>query len=157
MALEIERKFLCNLTYEEASKLAINSRRIESIYVKSNEKESLRVVKDTHKNGYVICKWTEKFSQDGLLARIENEERLPEELFQIISQKEYPSVNKERFLIDIKDSIWEVDFFDDYDFVIAELEFKTVEEAKGFVDFPEWIVKEVTDDPSYLNCNLATI
>ena len=155
MGLEIERKFLCSLTHEEASSLAISSRTVESIYVKSNEKESLRVVRDTYKDGEVICKWTEKFSQDGLLSRIENEETLPEELFKIISSNNYPSVFKERFFIRINDNVWEVDFFKDYEFVVAELEFDSVEDAENFTDFPDWILKEVTNDPSYLNCNLA--
>ena len=39
--------------------------------------------------------------------------------------------------------------------VIAELEFNNIEEATNFDDLPPWIIKEVTDDPFYLNCNLA--
>lgn len=155
MGLEIERKFLCSLSYIEAMKLSCNSREIESIYIKNTKTESLRVVRDRYRNGDVICKWTEKFSQDGLLARIENEENLPEEIFKIVESYNYPSVFKERFIIEVNGNMWEVDFFKDYDFVIAELEFNSIEEANDFTEFPSWIIEEVTNDPSYLNCNLA--
>jgi len=49
-----------------------------------------------------------------------------------------------------------LDFFDKYDFVIAELEFKTEEEAVNFKNLPLWITEEVTNNPFYLNCNLAS-
>lgn len=155
MALEVERKFLCNLTIQEARQLAFTSRFIRSIYLESTPEKSFRVVRDTRVDDIIDCKWTEKTSTGSLLARTEVEEFLPGTIFDILDNMNYPTINKQRFLINVNGSVWEVDFFEDYDFVIAELEFKNVKEANKFTDFPYWIGKEVTEDPFYLNCNLA--
>lgn len=155
MALEVERKFICTLTEEEAKRLSFSHRTVKSIYLESTPQRSLRVVKDISRDGIASCKWTEKQSTESLLARIEKEEFLPGNIFDILDNLKYPTVNKRRYVIRHLDHIWEVDFFEDYDFVIAELEFKSVKKAKSFTDFPPWIGKEVTEDPFYLNCNLA--
>lgn len=155
MALEIERKFLCTLTKEEALKLSFSNRHVTSVYLESSEESSFRVVKDVHYDGLVVCKWTKKTSLESALIREEKEEYLPEILFNNLNLEQYPTVNKHRYLIEIKNKIWEVDFFEDYDFVVAEMEFNCIEDANNFTDFPSWIGKEVTEDPSYLNCNLA--
>lgn len=155
---EIERKFICKLTREEAVQLAFDSRHIKSLYLESSKEASLRVVKDKHRDGSVKCFWTEKKSSENSIVRIEIEERLPEKIFdQLDIINKYPTIEKERFLINIDGSIWEIDFFNGYDFVIAELEFKSLEEAVAFNTLPSWIVKEVTEDSSYLNCNLAKL
>lgn len=155
MALEIERKFLCTLTHEEALDLACTVRNIKSIYLENTKESSVRVVKDTYNDGTVSCKWTEKKTIANLLARQEDEEYLPTVVFNAIDLCNYPTIEKQRFLISVGGHIWEIDFFDNYEFVIAELEFESVEEAEAFTNFPSWIGKEVTDDSSYLNCNLA--
>lgn len=154
MPLEIERKFLCSLTREEASKLSYQSRWIKSIYLENTKESTTRVVKSTYPDGTVNCQWTEKKSIANSIARQEKEWYLPPKIFEGIDPK-YPSIEKERFLIYINGYVWEVDFFDAYSFVIAELEFKTIEEAKSFDDLPSWIIEEITDNPFYLNCNLA--
>lgn len=156
MALEIERKFLCNLTREEAIELAYASRHVKSVYLENTKEFSVRVVSDSYDLGGTICKWTTKTSTHNALVRTELEDRLPVQIFNALDNGTYPTISKRRYLIDVDDEhTWEVDFFDDYDFVIAELEFKSVEEAQAFTNFPSWIEKEVTNDPFYLNCNLA--
>lgn len=155
MSFEIERKFLCSLTREEAEKLSFTSRQVKSIYLEISKKETLRVVKDTQSNGDVCCKWTEKKSTDTSVVRTEFEEVFPTKIFDSLDNLGYPTIEKQRFLIDVNGYAWEVDFFDGYDFVVAELEFNNIEEATNFDDLPPWIIKEVTDDPFYLNCNLA--
>lgn len=155
MALEIERKFLCSLTKEDALKLSFSNRNITSVYLESSKEYSFRVVKDVHNDGLVVCKWTKKSTGESLLVREEKEEYLPQILFDNLSLDKYPKIIKQRYLIDINGKTWEVDFFEDYDFVIAEMEFNSTEEANNFADFPSWIGKEVTEDPFYLNCNLA--
>lgn len=155
---EIERKFICNLTRDEASKLAFDSRHIKSLYLETSKEASLRVVKDKHRDGSVKCFWTEKKSSENSIVRIEIEESLPEKIFDHLDIiNKYPTIEKERFLIKVDNSIWEIDFFNNYDFVIAELEFRSLAEATAFNTFPSWIVQEVTEDPSYLNCNLAKL
>lgn len=155
MALEIERKFLCTLTREEAIKLCFSSRSVKSIYLQNTKEASTRVVKDTFEDGRVIAKWTQKTSTGDLLVRTELEDVMPSLVFDSLDDGTYPTVSKHRYLIDVNGSTWEVDFFDNYDFVIAELEFENKETALNFTDFPSWIGEEVTNDPSYLNCNLA--
>lgn len=155
MVLEIERKFLCTLTREEAKSLSFASRRIKSIYVSNTPESSIRVVKDSYEDGKVDCKWTVKKSTDNPIVRVEIEEQFPKELFNAIERLDYPTISKERFLIEYEQAIWEIDFFDTYDFVIAEIEYTNLELSKELVAFPSWVSKEVTNDPSYLNCNLA--
>lgn len=154
MALEIERKFLCNLTREQAKELSYSSRHIKSIYLENTKEQITRVVKNTYKDGDVFCQWTEKRSIENSIARKELESYLPTKIFDAIDNT-YPSISKERFLIDVDGYIWEIDFFERYDFVIAELEFITEEKANNFKDLPNWIIEEVTNIPFYLNCNLA--
>lgn len=154
MALEIERKFLCNLTREQAKELSYSSRYIKSIYLENTKEQITRVVKNTYKDGDVFCQWTEKRSIENSIARKELESYLPTKIFDAIDNT-YPSISKERFLIDVDGYIWEIDFFERYDFVIAELEFITEEKANNFKDLPNWIIEEVTNIPFYLNCNLA--
>ena len=155
MGLEIERKFLCNLTKEEAIELSFASRHVKSIYLENTPLTSFRVVKDTSEQNINSCKFTRKESTNSTLSRLEFEEDIPEIIFNAIDNGTYPSISKQRFLIKINEHTWEVDFFDDYDFVIAELEFNSTEEAADFTDLPSWIIEEVTHDPTYLNCNLA--
>ena len=155
MALEIERKFLCSLTREEAEKLSFTSRQVKSIYLESTKEKSLRVVKSKYIGGTINCEWTEKETLENSIARSEKEWYLPTKIFDSLDNLGYPTIEKQRFLIDVNGYAWEVDFFERYDFVIAELEFNNIEEATNFDDLPPWIIKEVTDDPFYLNCNLA--
>lgn len=155
MALEIERKFICTLTKEEALKLSFSNRSVTSVYLESSKESSFRVVKDVHYDGLVVCKWTKKTSLESALIREEKEEYLPEILFNNLNLDQYPKVIKQRYLIEINNKIWEIDFFEDYDFVIAEIEFNCIADANNFTDLPTWIAQEVTEDPFYLNCNLA--
>lgn len=155
MNLEIERKFLCSLTREQAKSLATGSRKIHSVYFKNTPEETFRVVKDKYESGHEHFFWTVKKSTEHSSVRQELERPLDREVFDQLSSLNYPEVKKERFIIPFGDYNWEIDFFEDYDFVIAELEFKLKKEADNFSNFPEWVIKEVTDDPYYLNCNLA--
>ncbi len=155
MALEIERKFLCSLTREEAEKLSFTSRQVKSIYLESTKEKSLRVVKSKYIDGTINCEWTEKKTLENSIARSEKEWYLPTKIFDSLDNLRYPTIEKQRFLINDNNNIWEIDFFEGYDFVIAELEFNNIEEATNFDSLPPWIIKEVTDDPFYLNCNLA--
>ena len=157
MTLEIERKFLCTLTRYQAIKLSFDSRLVKSIYLENTKESSTRVVKDTFEDGRVVAKWTQKTSTGDLLVRTELEDVMPNNIFDALDTGTYPTISKHRYLIDVNGAIWEVDFFDNYDFVIAELEFKNKRAALNFTALPSWVGKEVTNDPFYLNCNLATI
>ena len=155
MSLEIERKFLCSLTKEEAIHLSFSSKYIHSTYLENTKESIFRIVKEVNQYGIISCKTTYKKTIKDSLVREEKEEEIPKIIYDSIDHKSYSKISKQRFLINHNNNIWEIDFFEGYDFVIAELEFKTEQEALDFNDFPSWIIEEVTNDPTYLNCNLA--
>jgi len=50
---------------------------------------------------------------------------------------------------------YEVDIYDNHDFVTCEVEFETEEEANNFIA-PDWCIEDITYDPKYKNVNLTT-
>lgn len=66
--------------------------------------------------------------------------------------KDVKVIRKRREMFDIHGKIWEVDFFENFDFVIAEIELKSEDEL---FDIPDFCTDEVTHDASYKNCNLV--
>jgi CYTH domain-containing protein len=91
------------------------------------------------------------------VARVEVEEETTAELFAVL----WPTtrdrrVRKRRFAVTEGAATWEVDQFAGRDLVLAEIELPT---ADTVVDIPQWlapyVVREVTDDASYVNANLA--
>jgi len=94
---------------------------------------------------------------EGLISRDELEYDITEDDYLETIKFSKKSVNKTRFYLDLdpeKERYFEIDVFDDHDFIICEVEFETVEEADSFVP-PEWCVEEVTDDSNYQNVNLT--
>lgn len=66
--------------------------------------------------------------------------------------KDVKVIRKRREMFDINGKIWEVDFFENFDFVIAEIELSSEDEL---IDIPDFCTSEVTNDESYKNCNLV--
>ncbi|MBF0187349.1 MAG: CYTH domain-containing protein [Magnetococcales bacterium] len=67
---------------------------------------------------------------------------------------ERPLIEKQRFRIDHAGLTWEVDAFEGENagLVIAEVELESEDQA---VELPEWIDREISDDPRYFNSNLV--
>lgn len=65
-----------------------------------------------------------------------------------------PLIEKRRHLVPVAGVQWEVDEFDGAlaGLVLAELELDSADQP---VELPDWVGREVTDDPRYLNANLA--
>ena len=91
------------------------------------------------------------------VARVEIEEETAPDLFEVL----WPAtrdrrIRKRRYAISEGALTWEVDVFAGRDLVLAEIELPTADTA---FDIPGWlapyIVNEVTDDPAYVNANLA--
>ena len=65
-------------------------------------------------------------------------------------------IRKRRHLVAAGDRRWEIDVFLDRDLVLAEIELAALDEP---VTVPDWlapfVVREVTDDPTYLNVSMA--
>ncbi|MDF1503892.1 hypothetical protein, partial [Roseisolibacter sp. H3M3-2] len=91
------------------------------------------------------------------VARVEVEEETTPALFAVL----WPTtrerrIRKRRFAVPDGALTWEVDQFAGRDLVLAEVELPTADAA---VVVPAWlapyVVREVTDDPAYVNANLA--
>lgn len=65
-----------------------------------------------------------------------------------------PLIEKTRYSVRFADHLWEIDVFagDNAGLVLAEVELAAADEP---VALPPWVGAEVTDDPRYLNANLA--
>lgn len=65
-----------------------------------------------------------------------------------------PLVEKTRYTVRHRGHTWEIDVFegDNAGLVVAEVELAAAGEV---VALPDWVGREVTDDPRYLNANLA--
>lgn len=65
-----------------------------------------------------------------------------------------PLIDKTRYRVPFAGHTWEIDVFagDNAGLVLAEVELAAADEA---VALPPWVGAEVTDDPRYLNANLA--
>jgi adenylate cyclase len=91
------------------------------------------------------------------VARIEIEEPVDAELFaRLWAMTEGRRVRKTRYRVRDGGHVWEIDRFHDVDLVVAEIELGHATES---VRYPSWlaprVMREVTDDPAYLNVNLA--
>jgi len=90
----------------------------------------------------------------GLLSREELRYIITEDEFEETLDKCNGSVKKTRYCWNEEGIYYEVDVYDDHDFVTCEVEFKSEEEANEFIA-PEWCIKDVTLDPAYKNVNLV--
>ena len=91
--------------------------------------------------------------------RIELEERTTPELFEALwSLTSGRRVQKRRYLVADGPLTWEIDEFTDRELVLAEIELPDGADADA-VTLPTWlepfVVRDVTDDPEYVNSRLA--
>lgn len=148
---EIERKYLLSALPPHARDFPWV--RIDQGYVPGERlHERLR---RTKRDGTVRCHRTVKLGSG--ISRIEIEEETTPEIFsRMWTLTRGKRVRKRRWKIPAGELTWEVDEFLDRELVLAEIELPS-EDAE--VEIPEWLapylVREVTDDPRYLNLNLA--
>lgn len=91
------------------------------------------------------------------ITRIEVEETCTAKVFEKLwSLTVGRRVRKKRYAIAEGDLVWEIDVFTDRELALAEVELKT---AERIPEIPAWlapyVVREVTDEPAYLNLTLA--
>jgi CYTH domain-containing protein len=89
--------------------------------------------------------------------RAEFEYAIPvEDARQLLALSDGPVVQKLRRVIELEGCRWEVDEFlgDNAGLVVAEIELES--EDQPFAK-PDWIGREVTDDPRYYNSSLAAL
>ena len=147
LALEIERKFLV----DEKKVAALNLTGGEKIfqgYLSRNPTVRVRVKGE---KGFLTIK-----SKNVGIVRNEFEYEIPladaEELLKLCE----PNIlQKVRYKVEHAGKIFEVDIFEgrNQGLILAEVELNSPTE---FVDLPDWIGKEVSNNPKYFNSNLAT-
>lgn len=146
LALEIERKFLV----DEKKIAALNLQGGEKIfqgYLSKNPTVRVRV-KDNR--GFLTIK-----SRNVGIIRSEFEYEIPladaEEILKLCGAN---VLQKVRYKVEHAGKIFEVDIFagKHQGLILAEVELNSPTE---FVDLPDWIGEEVSDNPKYFNSNLS--
>lgn len=164
MGVEIERKFLVR---DEAAlflflKTArpINRKYIRQFYLSVNKEEEVRIRKVQDLNAYGLSHYL-TIKSSGDLTRQETEVLINRETYNQLEAATLSngssSVNKERALVLYNGLSLEFDFFknEEFNFIILEVEFKSVEEANLFdpTELP-FKLEEVTTNSFYKNKNL---
>lgn len=145
MGIEIERKFLVTGDDWRAGEGA----RIVQGYLAREKNLSVRV-RLSNADAWLTVKGG---AQDA--GRMEFEYAIPpEDARDLLALCPYPLIEKRRRQVAHKGYQWEVDEFfgDNQGLVVAEIELDTPNQD---VPLPPWVGREVTDDPRYLNANLA--
>ncbi|TGM62982.1 CYTH domain-containing protein [Leptospira meyeri] len=144
--MEIERKFL--VTSSAFKNEAVPSM-ISQGYLNSDKNRTVRVRINSNK-AYITIK-----SRTVGISRDEFEYEIPvadaEKMINNICEK--PIIKKLRYLIQFQDSLWEVDEFLEENEGLTVAEIELIAENQAFSK-PEWIGKEVSDDPRYFNSSL---
>lgn len=148
---EIERKYLLR----ELPPRALDGRRIAMAqgYLPGTKIRE-RVRREVSEEA-VVHRRTIKLGRG--IERIELEEAIDEALFAALwPLTEGRRVVKTRYVVDEGERVFEIDAFEDRELFVAEVELDSVDDL---VELPEWlipyVVREVTDEPGYVNANLA--
>ncbi len=146
---EIERKFL--VVSEGWRRKARRSSHIVQGYLARGRKSTIRVrIKDGRTATLTIK------SREAGASRSEFEYRIPlkhaRALLELCGRAR---IDKERFEVPHGRLTWEVDVFGPphEGLIVAEIELKSVGSA---LELPDWIGREVTDDPAYRNSSLIS-
>jgi len=146
MGIEIERKFLLSAdTWKEPAQGTY----YRQGYLNSQKERTVRVrtIGDT---GFLTIKGISVGA-----TRMEYEYEIPVEDARVLLSElcEKPLIEKNRYKIEFAGFIWEVDEFfgENEGLIVAEIELES--EGQQF-EKPEWVGKEVSDDPRYFNSSL---
>ena len=145
MALEIERKFLVKGDGWRAAGTA--ARDIRQFYLARTDGATVRVRITDGADAVLTIKGTRAG-----MSRDEFEWPIPADdarAMEALAQGR--PIVKRRHLVRHGSECWEVDVFED-GLVLAEIELAS--EDTGF-DRPDWLGREVTDDPTYYNAHMA--
>jgi adenylate cyclase len=144
---EIERKFLVHTQLWEALSKPEPTPIVQA-YLSDNKNCTVRV-RIKGKRGFL----TVKGITTGI-TRTEFEYEIPvADALQMVEELCEKSISKQRYKIAVGPHIWEVDVFGGKlaPLIIAEIELESEDAA---FDIPDWIDREVSDDPQYYNSNL---
>lgn len=161
MGIEIERKFL--LANDSWLKLGHSWQDVDQGYLLNTREKSIRVrvSNGSRSNDFGKFKpgkaWITLKSDLGGIARTEYEYEIPSaDGMEMLNTLCVDRIQKRRHMFLHLGHKWEIDVFygDNKGLVVAEIELQSEDEH---FDKPDWLGEEVTDDPRYLNCNLAIV
>ncbi len=146
MGFEIERKFLLKGEQWRRFGKGVHYRQG---YL-SRAKERIVRVRSFNKKGFLTIKGVTIGA-----TRVEYEYEIPihECNAMLDNLVEKPIIEKIRYKVDYKGFTWEIDEFlgENQGLIVAEVELESEDQS---VEIPEWIGREVTQDPRYFNSNL---
>ncbi|MBR1398390.1 MAG: CYTH domain-containing protein [Selenomonadaceae bacterium] len=146
MTTEIERKFLVN---KNLFKPTGDGEYIAQGYLSSTPERTVRVrIKNNH--GFLTIK-----GKNIGISRSEFEYEIPEpDARELLNLCEPSIIIKRRHIINVNNSIWEVDVFegDNKGLIVAEIELQSEDEI---FNRPDWLGDEVSNDARYYNSNLS--
>lgn len=148
MKAEIERKFLVNEKWHAVASKA-NGIYIAQGYLNSDISRTVRV-RIKGEQGYLTIK-----GKNNGISRQEFEYPIPlADAKELLKLCPAPIIEKTRYILPLDNLKWEIDVFHGANdgLIIAEIELPT--EDYSF-NKPNWIEKEVSDDPRYYNSSLA--
>lgn len=146
MPLEIERKFLVT---HDGWRRSDGGVRYRQGYLSTDPGRSVRVRSGAGKTFITIKGLTVNSTRPEYEYPIPLEDA--EELLDTLCLK--PLIEKTRHVVEHAGLRWEVDEFEGVNagLVIAEVELGSADQR---IDLPDWVGKEVTDDPRYYNASL---
>jgi adenylate cyclase len=147
MGKEIERKFLVK---GDSWRGLDTGRHYRQGYLCTVKDRTVRIRTDDDK-GFITVKGVNTGA-----ARAEYEYEIPvSDANEMLGQLcERPIIEKTRYRIKLGDLTWEVDEFEGENkgLIIAEVE---LQDENQVISIPDWIGREVTNDPRYYNANLV--
>lgn len=155
MQREIERKFLLknmDFTKEEGIAEMLD---IKQGYLSKDFGKVVRVRRTYfNQHNHVLGMLTIKIKTGDAAGVDEYEYQIPEdEAEKLLNSCDWPILEKTRYIINYKETIWEVDVFHGHKagLILAEVE---VESADQAIEIPDWIGEEVTGQAQYYNANM---
>ncbi len=147
MATEIERKFLVK---SDAYKQLAAPSHFQQGYLSTEPERTIRI-RVANEKGFLTIK-----GKNESISRVEYEYEIPvAEAKEMLSKLALPTIiEKNRYRIEYKGKIWEVDEFlgENEGLTIAEIELDSPDEQ---FNIPSWIGKEVSYDIKYYNSYLS--
>lgn len=157
---EIERKFLIDYPNIEWLESLPNVEKVEIIqtYLNSNPNDEVRVRQRGKDGNYIYTKTTKRKVSD--IKRIEIEKRLSKDEYlrclMDVDTTRHP-IRKTRYCMTFKNNYLEIDVYPFWsDKAILEVELSKEDDEISIPDEIK-VIKEVTDDESYKNVNLAKL
>jgi len=149
--MEIEKKYLVDKSrLSEILAKRVSTYRIEQYYLNDMNDNWLIRVRSMDNEFFLTLK------SKGLLSREELEYRIIRQDFEKTILQAKTKLKKNRHHLYKDGYLFEIDVYDDYEFVTCEVEFPTEEEAIAFDAIkPDWCLQDITEDKKYKNVNLA--